>query len=148
MCSLAARVISSVPGATFLVSPAVGWTTVVAIALHELPQELSDFALLLNAGLSTCQAAGLNLLVSFSGFLGAIIAVAVGEGFAEAVHEVLPFTTGLFLYLALAVLMPGLMRVKGRQLWTVWGAFAVGVGLMAIVVLALPWKEGGEEGTE
>jgi zinc transporter ZupT len=127
-------------GATFLVSPSTGWTTAIAVALHELPQELADFAVLTNAGLTTCQALMVNLLVSFTAFLGAIIAIAVGEHFATNITNVLPFAGGLFLYLALAILMPTMMRVKGwRKVCTVWFAFAVGVAAMGALT-QLPWK--------
>jgi len=129
-----------------LVNPSAGWTTTVAITLHELPQELSDFALLLHAGLSTWQAGLVNFLVSLTSVVGALVAICVGETFALEVLNVLPFSVGLFLYLALAVLVPTMMRVTGRRMWRVWGAFAVGIALMA-VLLALPWEHGhGEEG--
>lgn len=126
-------------GATFLVSPSTGWTTTATIALHELPQEICDFALLMNAGLTGFQAAMVNLLTSLTAFLGAIIAIAIGEKFAYEVTNVLPFAAGLFLYLALAVLMPDIMRVSGRKAISVWISFSIGIALMA-VQLALPWE--------
>lgn len=93
------------------------------------------------------QAALVNLLTSLTAFLGAIIAISVGEKFAFEVTNVLPFSVGLFTYLALAVLMPEILRVTGRKVISVWLAFATGIGLMA-VQLALPWGHshgGGED---
>jgi len=128
-------------GATFLADTRVGWTTVVAIALHELPQELGDFAVLIRAGLSVKQALLLNLAVSTTAILGAICAILLGERFARRVTDVLPFAAGLFMYLALTCLMPDMMHSQGkgwRQQLRIWTAFAIGVGLIA-VLLAVPW---------
>lgn len=68
-------------GATFLVSTRTGASVALAVAVHELPQELGDFAVLLHAGLSVRRALLLNFCVSLTSFLGAIIALVVGESF-------------------------------------------------------------------
>lgn len=132
-------------GGTFLVSPSTGWTTVLAITLHELPQEMADFSLLTNAGWSNCTALIINLLVSFTGFIGAAIAISVGAQFAFEVLHILPFAVGLFLYLSLSVLVPEMRKATGWQIARVWLAAAVGIGMMASL-LATPWghSHGGE----
>ena len=57
-------------GAAFMVSVEVGIATTLAILLHEIPQEIGDFALLVHAGFSRAKALLLNLLSAASAFVG------------------------------------------------------------------------------
>lgn len=81
----------------------------LAILLHELPQEMGDFGILLHAGFGRFQALALNLGVSLAAVVGGMVAVAVGHE-VEAVHYLIPFNVGLFVYLALGGILPDLMR--------------------------------------
>jgi zinc and cadmium transporter len=93
-----------------LTSIPLGITTALAVAAHESPQEVGDFAILLNAGYSRGRALWLNVLSSAASPVGAIAAF-----FAfDAVPRLLPYFLALaaasFLYVAMADLIPGLHR--------------------------------------
>lgn len=123
-------------GATFSINTTTGWTTTLAIVLHELPQELGEFAILMQSGMPTWRALLTNFLVSLSAFVGCIIAVPLGIQFSMAITKALPFAGGLFLYLALAGIVPQLMDTRdlchGIAVCTM---FCVGLGLMALMLL-------------
>lgn len=98
---IAAAVMTSVP---------LGVTTAVAVAAHEIPQELGDFAILLHAGYSRGRALLLNVLSAFASGVGAIAAFLA----IDVVPGMLPYFLALaaasFLYVAMADLIPGLHR--------------------------------------
>lgn len=131
-------------GVTFLVNTRTGVTVALAIAAHEIPQELGDFGVLLHAGFSIKQALLLNLAVACTAILGCVLALAIGEEFEEGSLYMLPFASGLFVYLALAGLIPELMKSTSnasnkqkavRNGMTVIGWVFVGIGIMALLLL-------------
>jgi zinc and cadmium transporter len=124
---IAAAVMTSVP---------LGISTAVAVAAHEIPQEVGDFAILLHAGYSRRRALLLNLMSAGASALGAVVAF-----FAlDLVPVVRPYFLALaaasFLYVAMADLIPGLHRGRTdanslRQILLI----AAGVGSTLIFVL-------------
>lgn len=118
-------------GVSYLVSVPVGVATTIAVFLHEIPQEIGDFGVLVHSGYSTFRALFLNLCVALLSVLGAVIAVVVGpavSGFSEAV---LPLTAGTFIYIAASDLVPELHKVSDPRKSLFQLAFMlVGIGLM------------------
>jgi zinc and cadmium transporter len=98
---IAAAVLTSVP---------LGLTTALAVAAHEIPQEVGDVAILLRAGYSRSRAFTLNVLAGAGGILGAAAMAAAGRVVPQALPYVLAFAAGNFLYVAMADLIPGLHR--------------------------------------
>ncbi len=98
---IAAAVMTSVP---------LGITTAVAIAAHEIPQELGDFAILLHAGYSRGRALLLNVLSAFASGVGAIAALLAFDLVPRMLPYVLALAAASFLYVAMADLIPGLHR--------------------------------------
>ncbi len=99
-----------VVGGAFMLSPALGWSTTMVIAAHELPQELGDYAILVHGGHSHRKALGLNLLTGASGIAGAIFA---WFGFSEHVEWIpylMGFAAGNFIYVSAADLIPELHK--------------------------------------
>jgi zinc and cadmium transporter len=96
--------------AAALVSLPLGATTALAVAAHEIPQEVGDFAILLAAGLSRTRALLLNLAAAFGGVLGAAAMLAFGTTVPGVVPYVLAFAAGNFLYVAMSDLIPSLHR--------------------------------------
>ena len=94
--------------ATFIAAPALGITTTLAIAAHEIPQEIADFSILRHSGLSAKRAIQFNFISALTAVIGGII----GFYFFNTFHEVLPlalgFTAGIFIYIASADLIPAL----------------------------------------
>ena len=122
---IAAAVLTSIP---------LGITTALAVATHEIPQEVGDVAILLRAGFSRGRAFTLNLLSGIGGILGAAGMLAASQSMPTLLPYVLAFAAGNFLYVAMADLIPDLHRggVEGgpiRQL------ILIGAGILTIVAL-------------
>ena len=95
--------------AGFLASWEVGVATVIAVAIHEIPQELGDFAIMLKSGLSPRRALILNFLSALAAVAGAVLTLIVGS--ADSAERILvPFSAGAFLYIANADLLPELHK--------------------------------------
>jgi zinc and cadmium transporter len=120
-------------GASYLVSPALGLTTTLAVALHELPQELGDFGVLLRAGMSVRRALLLNLASASVALLGAASTLALGQYLGSHLSSVLvPVTAGGFIYIAAADLVPALKEERStRGLVTQVAFIALGLSTMA-----------------
>lgn len=129
----------AVIAAAFLVDTGVGIATTLAVIVHEVPQELGDFAVLLRAGLSPKKALLLNFGSAVVSVLGAIAVLALPIG-TEALETFgLPLIAGAFLYIAAADLIPELHHhSKGRDAVLLLASFLVGIGLM----WGLLWLEG------
>ena len=98
---IAAAVLTSIP---------LGVSTAVAVAAHEIPQELGDFAILLHAGYSRSKALGLNLLSALASAVGAVSAFLAFDTIPKLLPYFLSLAAASFLYVAMADLIPGLHR--------------------------------------
>lgn len=99
---------------TFMTDFRLGVVTTLAVILHEIPQEVGDFGVLLHAGFSKGRALVYNFLVSLSTILGAMLAVSLRGIFSEAFISVgLSIIAGNFIYLAASDLMPELHERTG-----------------------------------
>jgi len=123
-------------GASYLVSVPIGVTTTLAVILHEIPQEVGDFGVLIHAGLSVKRALVFNLLSATTAILGAILAMIMGQQVQGFSLSLLPVTAGGFLYIAGSDLIPELhheVDVKTSLLQFV--LILLGVGIMALLLL-------------
>jgi zinc and cadmium transporter len=96
--------------AAFMTDPKLGIVTAMAVAAHEVPQEVGDVAILLHGGYSRGRALALNLLTSLTSVIGGVIAY---FALATAMHLLpyaLAFAAASFIYIAVADLIPGLHR--------------------------------------
>jgi zinc and cadmium transporter len=119
-------------GASYLASPTLGVTTTVAVLLHELPQELGDFGILVHSGLGVRKAVLVNLASASVAVLGTATALLVGAVAGEAVTSLLlPVAAGGFVYLAAADLIPELQHDRSlRALLVQTSLIALGIALM------------------
>ncbi len=124
--------------ASFLVSPALGLSTTLAVAAHEIPHEAADFAVLLNARFSRSAALLLNFLSGLAAMVGALWCFSF-EGVVERhVSWFLAATAGMFIYIAASDLMPELHHSRTRREWIYAVPFFVGVALIATLRTVLP----------
>ena len=122
--------------ASFIVSPAIGLATTLAVILHEIPQEIGDFGVLVHGGLSVKKALLCNLLSALAAFLGASAVFALGPKVQNFSIYILPVTSGGFLYLAGSDLIPELNRCEIR-LSAAIGQLAcilLGISVMALLI--------------
>ena len=100
----------AIVGAAVLTSMPLGITTALAVAAHQIPQEVGDYAILLDAGYSRMRAFVMNTLSASTCALGAVAVYAATSWTPTALPYVLAFAAGSFLYVAMSDLIPGLHR--------------------------------------
>lgn len=93
----------------------LGWLTTVAVVLHEIPHELSDFSLLIYAGFGRSKALWLNLLSALTAILGAVVVILANQQDGTLNQLLLPITTGNFIYIAATDLFPELHKHKSLR---------------------------------
>jgi len=96
--------------AAFFINPATGIATTIAVALHEIPQEIGDFGVLIYAGLSKLKAILYNLLSALMAIVGAGIAILFQNTTENFIDIAIPLTIGGFIYIATADLIPELKK--------------------------------------
>ena len=120
----------------FLLDWQVGLTVTDVVILHEIPQEISDFGVLLYAGLSRSRAILYNLGVALTAVIGAILFYFLGETFERLIPLMAAVAVGNFIYLAVADLIPELHhetvrhKIVAHSVWLLIGVlliYAVGV---------------------
>jgi zinc and cadmium transporter len=122
---VAAAVMTSIP---------LGVTTAVAVAAHEIPQEVGDFAILLHAGYSRGRALWLNVLSSAASAVGAIAAFAAFDMVPRLLPYFLALAAASFLYVAMADLIPGLHRGR-TDASSMRQILLIGAGVATMLVL-------------
>lgn len=96
--------------ATYLASTSLGVATTVAVVLHEIPQELGDYGVLVFGGFTFRRAVLYNVLTALTAFAGAGVVLVVGAHVAGLAAWLLPVAAGSFIYIAAADLVPALHR--------------------------------------
>ena len=124
----------AVVAAAVLTSIPLGITTAVAVAAHEIPQEVGDFAILLHAGYSRGRALMLNLLSSCASALGAIAAYFAFDTIPRLLPYFLALAAASFLYVAMADLIPGLHRGR-TDASSMRQILLIGAGVATMLVL-------------
>jgi len=123
--AIAAAVMTSVP---------LGVSMAVAVAAHEIPQEVGDFAILLHAGYSRSKALFLNVLSALASALGAIAAYFAFELTPRMLPYFLALAASSFLYVAMADLIPGLHRGR-TDAGSMRQILLIGAGIATMLVL-------------
>jgi zinc and cadmium transporter len=100
----------AVIGAAVLTSIPLGISTAFAVAAHEIPQEVGDFAILLHAGYSRTRALLLNAISAAASAAGAVAAFVAFDMVPRLLPYFLALAAASFLYVAMADLIPGLHR--------------------------------------
>jgi len=122
--------------ATFLTSPALGWSTAFAVIAHEIPHEAGGFAIVRAAGYSRWRSLALNALSSLSAVLGGVIGYLSLSHAQAALPYVLVIAAASFLYIAISDLIP-LLRNEGHRQTSMWQTawMVIGVAVIAVGVL-------------
>ncbi len=120
--------------ASFVVDFHLGVTTSIAIALHEIPQEIGDFGVLIYGGVKKWRALLLNFIVALTAIVGGIFGFFLSEYVESSVMFLLPFAAGGFIYISASDLIPEIRKETrlGRSLSN-FGVFLLGIALMFVV---------------
>lgn len=120
----------------FLTSTHVGLGTTLAVALHEIPQEIGDMGILVHAGLTRKRALMLNLATALAAVVGAVLTLVLSGALDGVERTLLALTAGGFVYIAGADLIPELQReTRLSTTATQFAGIGAGVGLMALLTL-------------
>lgn len=125
-------------GATYCVSIPLGITTTLAVILHEIPQEIGDFGVLVHGGLTIKKALIFNFLSALTAVLGTILSLVIGPHLAGYTTALVPVTAGGFIYIAGSDLIPELHQgcdVKASNAFWQLVFLLLGVAIMAALLL-------------
>ena len=123
-------------GGSFLVSNEVGIATTIAVILHEIPQEIGDFGLLLHAGFTRKAALVANFISALAAFLGLLIVVLLRGASSSLTGLIIPLAAGGFLYIAGSDLVPELHKTSDvRRSVIQFLSIILGFALMGFLLL-------------
>lgn len=124
--------------AAFLADPMVGLMTSMAIIAHEIPQEVGDFIVLLNAGFSRTRAFAYNLLCSMLAVAGGLVGYFTFGKAQSLIPYVLVLASSGFIYIAVSDLMPQMQRrTTVRESITQILLIALGIAIIILLTHGL-----------
>jgi zinc and cadmium transporter len=124
-------------GASYLAGVKLGVATTLAVMLHEIPHEFSNFGILVKSGFSRGRALFLNFLTALTAVAGGLLAWQVGSGTEGFIRVLIPLTAGSFIYIAGSDLVPQLHKELNfrRAVWQ-FSAILAGLGIMLLLKVA------------
>jgi len=118
----------------FITDFKLGLVTTFAIALHEIPQEIGDFGVLIHAGFNKTRALVLNYVVATTVILGGIVGYFASFYINDIIPYLLPIAAGGFIYIAASDLMPEIRKESNLKKSIIsFGIFLLGIILMLAV---------------
>lgn len=125
-------------GAAFLVNPTLGITTSIAVAAHEIPQEIGDFGILLGKGMRPRRVVLVNMLCALATVVSAVTVYLLGSTIAIDPAPLLALAAGFFIYIAASDIVPEIHEKPRKQANRQTALLLVGVAMIALVTFALP----------
>lgn len=120
----------------FIADFRLGIATCIAVALHEIPQEIGDFGVLLYSGFSRKKALVSNFAVALMAVLGGVSGYYLSTHSRNFLNYLLPFAAGGFIYIAASDLMPEIRKEQHLKKSALsFGIFLLGVGIMFLSTL-------------
>lgn len=104
---------------SFMADVTLGISTTLAVAFHEIPQELGDYAVLVHGGFDRLKALSFNFLSAILAVMGAVFTLIVGSAVENLALYLVPFTAGGFIYIASSDLIPELHKENRLKVSTV-----------------------------
>ena len=124
-------------GASYLVSVPVGISTTLAVILHEIPQEIGDFGVLVHGGFERTQALFYNFVSGLAAIMGVVLALFLNQTTAVT-NFLVPFAAGNFIYIACTDLLPELHKsVSIKESLAQVLMFLLGIGVMVALLVFL-----------
>jgi zinc and cadmium transporter len=120
--------------ASFAVDFKLGFATTIAVILHEIPQEIGDFSVLVYGGFTKKKALTFNFLSALLAVLGSIIGFFLIKNAEGALNPLLAITAGGFIYIAASDLIPELHKEsRNRMVAASFFFFIIGLGMMYLL---------------
>ncbi|MDR0650045.1 MAG: ZIP family metal transporter [Candidatus Peribacteria bacterium] len=123
-------------GVAFMTNIEIGIATTIAVILHEIPQEIGDFGVLLHGGFSKKRALLLNFLTALTAFIGVAIAYLLFMYVDSLALWLTPLAAGLFIYIAGSDLIPEMHKHPhlSQSVLQIF-LFLCGIGVMMSLLL-------------
>ena len=122
-------------GGSYLVNIQVGIATTLAVTLHEIPQEIGDFGVLVYGGFSKSRAILFNLATALTAILGTLVALSLGVFAQNFTPFIIPFAAGNFIYIAGSDLIPELRKEEPRLVKSILQLVAFVLGILMLFSL-------------
>lgn len=122
---------------SYLVDIKLGLATTLAVMLHEIPQELGDFGILIHGGVHKKKAIFFNFIAALFAIAGGILGLILGGSKEGFLQFILPFTAGAFIYIAHTDLFPEIHKESERLPTSLLQFFMIlaGIGVMMLLLL-------------
>lgn len=123
-------------GASYLISIEVGIATTIAVMLHEIPQEIGDFGVLIHSGYKVKEALFFNFFSGILAFGGALLILSMRSIPDHLLSYILPFAAGIFIYIAASDLVPELHEGGKKEFKKIlYELIGIGIGFGAMYAL-------------
>lgn len=121
---------------SYVISIPLGITTTIAVLLHEIPQEVGDFGVLVYAGYSKKKALLMNFLISLTAIVGGLVGLLLSNSIAAFSGIMVSFTAGGFIYIATSDLIPEMKKETAinKTILQLLG-IVLGIGIMLLMML-------------
>ncbi len=120
---------------SYLANPSLGLTATFAVAAHEVPQEIGDFAIMLDSGWSKAKIVAANVLSSLMTLGGVGVGYGLGTMFEARMPYLLAGVAGIFIYIAASDLIPEIHHRSGHQrFYGIVAAFLLGVIVVGYLI--------------
>ena len=117
--------------AAFTADVRLGIATAAAVMIHEIPQEIGDFMVLLHSGYSRRRALAWNFISSLTAVAGGVLGYLLLDVMEQALPHVLALASASFIYIAMADLIPSMQRRWDGKA-AVWQVSLIGAGIASI----------------
>ena len=122
-------------GASYLISIPAGIATTLAVVLHEIPQEMGDFGVLIHGGYSKRKAIMFNFLSGITAFIGVIAALLLSNSIHGTERIITAIAIGGFIYIAGSDLIPELHKdFSTKKAFLQLLFFLIGIGVLAALL--------------
>jgi len=124
----------SIIAASFFINFPIGIATALAVALHEIPQEIGDFGVLIYSGFKKVKALSLNFFSAISVVFGGVFGYFLYGKIGESIIFLLPFAAGNFIYISASDLIPEIKQKESFKKSLIhFLIFLLGIGLMFLI---------------
>ena len=124
--------------ASFMTNTALGISTTIAVIIHEIPQEMGDFSILIYGGFKTSKALLFNFMTALTAVAGAVLGYFLLEKMGSLSSLLVPFTAGGFIYIASSDLIPEIHKHKHNNRANLsFLMFIAGLVLMYVLKMSL-----------
>lgn len=123
-------------GASYFISIPAGIATTFAVILHEIPQEIGNFGVLIHGGYTKSKALWFNFLSALTAVVGTVTVLVIGSANTNAIMTLTSFAAGNFIYIAASDLIPELHKEVGfKKTVLQFVTMLLGIGVMFALLL-------------